>query len=61
MSNSIKNLRNQLTSREILSAAHLCAIKGGDGEDIRKRGCAPQPPQPPPPPNSTLSTSGTKG
>jgi hypothetical protein len=45
MSISINSFRNQLTSREILTASHLCAIKGGDGEDIRNR-CAPPPPPP---------------
>ena len=35
MKNSINNLRNQLTSTELLSATQLCAVKGGAGEDIR--------------------------
>jgi hypothetical protein len=52
MSISINNLRNQLTSRETLTSAHLCAIKGGDGEDIRNRPSAPKPPPPPPPPTA---------
>lgn len=45
---SINNLKNTLTSRETLSANHLFAIKGGDGEDIRNRCCCPPPPPLPP-------------
>lgn len=36
MKNSINNLKTQLTSREKLSIQQLFAIKGGDGEDIRR-------------------------
>ena len=33
---SINELRNQLTSRELLAPIQLFAIKGGDGEDLRR-------------------------
>jgi hypothetical protein len=61
MKNSINNLRNTLTSRELLSTQHLCLIKGGDGEDIRNRreGSGTPPPPPPPPPPSKPFTTGT--
>lgn len=36
MKNSINNLSNQLTSREKLSTQQMAAIKGGDGEDLRR-------------------------
>ena len=36
MKNSINNLRNTLTSRETLTNQELFAIKGGEGEDLRR-------------------------
>jgi hypothetical protein len=36
MKNSINNLKNQLSSTEVLTTKQLGAIKGGAGEDLRK-------------------------
>ena len=55
MKNSINNLRNTLTSREKLSVQHLAAIKGGDGEDIRKNSLICPPPPPPPVDTTTVT------
>jgi hypothetical protein len=37
MKNSINNLKSQLTQKEVLSPKDQCTIKGGTGEDLRKR------------------------
>jgi hypothetical protein len=58
MKNSINNLRNTLSNRELLSTQHLCLIKGGDGEDIRDKKCSPPTSPPPPKPTATPCTTG---
>jgi hypothetical protein len=36
MKNSINNLKNHFACTEVLSPEQCCAVKGGNGEDIRK-------------------------
>jgi hypothetical protein len=58
---TINNLKNTLTAREVLSAKHLFAIKGGDGEDIRNRCCCPPPTPPKPTASVCADTTNTSG